>query len=142
MQRATSAGGMSLSNAFAQWSASQSSGNDRGYWKHYRRYVWVQLDGTEQRGFHNKDGRPGPTYAVIDNLSLRLRVPMVMEDMAMDGLQDLVVEKLRKKCPGVVCTIWPAVMESVSAKWLDSGQYEDRARSIAKMGCVVRRANR
>ena len=45
----------------------------------------------------------------------------------------LVVEKLRKKWPGVVCTIWPAVMES------DSGQSEDRARSIAKVGCVVRR---
>ena len=91
MQRATSAGGVSLSNAFAQWSASQSSGNHRGYWKHYRRYVWVQLDGSEQRGSHNRDGRPDPAYAVIENLSLRLRVPMVAGDMVMDGLQGLVV---------------------------------------------------
>ena len=111
------------------------------YWKHYRRYVWVQLDGTEQRGSHKREGRPDPAYAVIENLSLRLRVPMVVEDMVMDGLQDLVVEKLRKKWPEVVCTIWSAVMESVAVEWLDSGQPEDRARSIAKMGCVVRGSN-
>ena len=51
----------------------------------------------------------------------------------------LVAEKLRKRWLGVVCTIWPAVMESVAVEWLDSGQSEDRARSIAKMGCVGRR---
>ena len=66
-----SVGGVSLSKAFAQWSANQSSTrNDRGYWKHYWRYVWAQLDGTEQRGSHHGDGRSGPSYAVIENLSL------------------------------------------------------------------------
>ena len=75
-----SVGGVSLSEAFAQWPGNQSStGNDRGYWKHYRRYVWVQLDGPEQRGSHNSDGRPDPSYAVIENLSLS-RVPMAMEN--------------------------------------------------------------
>ena len=63
--------GVSLSEAFAQWATNQSStGNDRGYWKHYRRYVWVQLDGTEQRGSHNRDGRPDPSHAVVENVSL------------------------------------------------------------------------
>ena len=135
-----SVGGVSLTEAFSQWSANQSaSGNDRGYWKHYRRYVWVQLDGTEQRGSHNRDGRPDPSYAVVENMSLRVRVPMVMEDMVMDGLHSLIIEKLRTKWPEVECAIWPSVMESVAVEWLDSGQSEDRARNIARMGCVVRR---
>jgi hypothetical protein len=135
-----SAGGVSLSEAFSQWSASQSStGNDRGYWKHYRRYVWVQLDGKEQRGSHNLDGRPDNSYAVIENLSLRIRVPMIMEDMVMTGLHNLVSEKLRVKWPEVVCTVWPAVMESVAVEWLDSGLSEDKGRSMSKMGCAVRR---
>ena len=64
---------------------------------------------------------------------------MVMEDMVMDGLQGLITEKLRVKWPEVVCAIWPAVMESVAVEWLDSGQSEDKARNIARMGCVVRR---
>ena len=135
-----SAGGVSLSEAFSQWSASQSStGNDRGYWKHYRRYVWVQLDGNEQRGSHNLDGRPDNSYAVIENLSLRIRVPMIMEDMVMNGLHNLVSEKLRIKWPEVVCTVWPAVMESVAVEWLNSGLSEDKGRSMSKMGCAVRR---
>jgi hypothetical protein len=135
-----SAGGVSLSEAFSRWSASQSStGNDRGYWKHYRRYVWVQLDGNEQRGSHNLDGRPDNSYAVIENLSLRIRVPMIMEDMVMNGLHNLVSEKLRIKWPEVVCTVWPAVMESVAVEWLNSGLSEDKGRSMSKMGCAVRR---
>ena len=82
-----STGGVSLSEAFAQWSANQSplemtegTGSTTG------RYVWVQLDGTDQRGSHNLDGRPDPSHAVIENMSLRVRVPRIMEDMVMDGL--------------------------------------------------------
>ena len=103
------------------------------------RYVWVQLDGTEQRGSHHRDERPDPSYAVIENLSLRVRVPMIMEDMVMDGLQPLITETLRMKWPEIKCVVWPAVMKSLAVEWLDSGQSEDKARNIAKMGCVVRR---
>ena len=135
-----STGGVSLSEAFAQWSRNQSlTGNDRGYWKHYRRYVWVQLEGNDQRSSHDLDGKPDPSHAVIENMSLRIRVPRIMEDMVMDGAQALVTEKLSVKWPEVECLIWPSVTESVATQWLDSGQSEDKARSIAKMGCVVRR---
>ena len=70
-------------------------------------------------------------------MSLRVRVPRIMENMVMDGVQALVTEKLRAKWPEVECLIWPSVLESVAVEWLDSGQSEDKARNIAKMGCVV-----
>ena len=108
------AAGVSLSEAFAQWSANQSSTwNDRGYWKHYKRCVWVPLDVSKQRESHHRDGRPDPSYAAIENLSLKVRVPLIMEDTVMDGLQALITEKLRVKWPEVEHVVWPDVMESL-----------------------------
>ena len=103
--------------------------------------MWVQLEGTNQRGPRDRDGRADSAHAVIEKLSLRLRVPMLMhmEDMVMDGPPELIMEKMSGKWPELVCTIWPAVMASVASQWLDSGQSEDKARNVAKIGCMVRR---
>ena len=71
--------GVSPSDAFAAWSSTQGGrNNDRGYWKHYRKFVWETSEGFFEAAKSHKEGRVDPSMAIQECVSLRLRVPTSM----------------------------------------------------------------
>ena len=114
MEANSGEGGVSPTDAFAEWSAAQGGrNNDRGYWKHYRKFVWETLEGFFEEAKSHREGRADPSMARQECVSLRLRVPTSMVHL-MGDLGDMLTEELKKEWPTVKCAVFPSVPEDTA----------------------------
>ena len=114
--------GVSPSDAFAAWSSTQGGrNNDRGYWKHYRKFVWETSEGFFEAVRSHVDGRADPNMAMLECVSLGARVPTSMVHLLGD-LGEMLTEEMRKEWLAATCAVFPSVPEDTACGQMEIGK--------------------
>ena len=113
--------GVSPSGSFAAWSTAQGGrNNDRGYWKHYKKFVWETLEGFFEEAKSHRERRANHGMTSLESVSLRLRVPTSMVHL-MGDLSGMLTEELEKEWPAVTWAVFPSVPEYTACMQLEMG---------------------